>query len=72
MSHRHGALGGEHHDATAVFYGRLVEDPEVLRTITHEIYGTFTGEDAGIPADHVWQFVEQDPEVNTAPALDAW
>jgi carboxymethylenebutenolidase len=92
------ALGGEHHDATAIFYGRLVEDPEVLRTITHEIYGTFAREDASVPVDHVerfiealraagvpndvhiydevehafWQFVEEDPEVNTAPALDAW
>lgn len=51
------ALGGEHHDATAIFYGRLVEDPETLKSIQHEIYGTFAGLDQGIPPEQVERFV---------------
>ena len=92
------ALGGEHHDATAIFYGRLVTDPAVLASIDHEVYGTFAEIDGGIPPDQVNQFVEalraqgiendvhvydavnhgfwlrvdDDPELRTAPALDAW
>lgn len=52
------ALGGEHHDATAIFYGRLVTDPEVLAAIDHEVYGTFAEMDGGIPPDQVNQFVD--------------
>lgn len=92
------ALGGEHHDATAIFYGRLVTDPEVLAAIDHEVYGTFAEMDGGIPPDQVNQFVdalraqgiendvhiydavahgfwlrvEDDPDLRTAPAQDAW
>jgi carboxymethylenebutenolidase len=92
------ALGGEYHEATAIFYGRLVEDPEVLRSLNHEIYGTFARADQSVPLENVeafikalratgipndihiydevkhafWQFVEEDPDVNTGPALDAW
>lgn len=92
------ALGGEHHDATAIFYGRLVTDPEVLAAIDHEVYGTFAEMDGGIPPDQVNQFVDalraqgiendvhiydavnhgfwlrvdDDPELRTAPAADAW
>jgi len=40
-------LDGENHDATAVFYGRLVDDPEVLAALDHEVYGTFAGLDEG-------------------------
>ena len=91
-------LDGVNHDATAIFYGRLVDDPARLATLSHEIYGTFAGLDqgitreqvdgfagalraAGIPNDiHVyddvqhgfWLWVDRDPEVVTAPALDAW
>jgi carboxymethylenebutenolidase len=91
-------LDGENHDATAIFYGRLVEDPEVLAGMDHEVYGTFAREDqgpapesverfeaalraAGIPNDlHIydevghgfWLRVDGDPEVRSAPALDAW
>ena len=52
------ALGGEHHDATAIFYGRLVTDPAELAAIDHEVYGTFAEMDGGIPPDQVNQFVE--------------
>lgn len=92
------AIGGEHHDGTAIFYGRLVTDPEQLRALDHPIYGTFAVKDSGIPpadveqfvaalrtvgirndihiydeVDHgFWLWVDQDPEVRAAPALDAW
>ena len=52
------ALGGEHHDATAIFYGRLVTDPAVLAGIDHEVYGTFAEMDGGIPPEQVNQFVD--------------
>lgn len=91
-------LDGDNHEATAVFYGRLVTDPEVLATLDHEVYGTFAGLDegpspeqvaefeaalrsAGVENDlHVyddvnhgfWLWVDGNPEVRTAPALDAW
>ncbi len=55
-------LGGEHHDATAIFYGSLVEDPEILRSMHHPVYGTFAENDRGIPPDQVERF---------AAALDA-
>lgn len=51
------ALGGEHHDATAIFYGRLLNDPEQMRHINHEIYGTFARNDQGIPVESVNAFV---------------
>jgi carboxymethylenebutenolidase len=51
------ALGGEHHDATAMFYGSLVTDPDSLAALDHEIYGTFAAEDDGIPPDQVEKFV---------------
>ncbi len=56
------ALGGENHEGTAIFYGSLVEDPEMLRAITHDVYGTFAEMDGGIPPDQVNRF---------AAALDA-
>lgn len=49
-------LGGEQHDATAIFYGRLVEDPEILRSMHHPVYGTFAQNDQGIPPDQVERF----------------
>ena len=52
------ALGSEHHDATAIFYGRLLDDPEQLKKIGHEVYGTFAGQDRGIPTEAVDRFVE--------------
>jgi carboxymethylenebutenolidase len=55
-------LGGEHHDATAIFYGSLVEDPDVLRSLHHPVYGTFAENDRGIPPEQVERF---------AAALDA-
>ena len=51
------ALGGEHHDGTAIFYGRLLVDPEELKKIDHEMFGTFAGQDRGIPVDQVQSFV---------------
>ena len=50
------ALGGAQHDATAIFYGSLVTDPAELRRIHHPIYGTFAGQDTGIPAAQVARF----------------
>jgi carboxymethylenebutenolidase len=49
-------LGGEHHDATAIFYGSLVEDPDVLRSLQHPVYGTFAENDSGIPPEQVERF----------------
>ncbi len=52
------ALGGENHDGTAIFYGRLLDDPEKLETLTHEIYGTFAALDRGPSPEQVNAFVE--------------
>ena len=52
------ALGGERHEGTAIFYGRLVEDPDVLASIDHPVYGTFAELDGGIPPDQVERFAE--------------
>lgn len=91
-------LDGDNHEATAIFYGRLVDDPEVVARLDHEVYGTFGALDqgpspesvaafeaaleaAGIENDlHIyddvghgfWLRVDEDPEVRTAPAEDAW
>ena len=51
------ALGGKRHEATAIFYGRLLDDPKQLKKIDHEIYGTFASQDRSIPVDAVNQFV---------------
>ena len=52
------ALGGDHHDATAIFYGRLLADPAQLAHVNHEFYGTFVENDRGIPITDVENFVE--------------
>ena len=91
-------IGGERHEATALFYGRLLDDPEQLKKIDHEIYGTFASQDRSIPVDAVnqfvaalrnvgvpndvhiydavnhgfWLYVDADPDLRSAPALDAW
>lgn len=52
------ALGGEHHDGTAMFYGSLVTDPDSLAALDHPIYGTFAGQDDGIPPSDVARFVD--------------
>ena len=49
-------LGGDEHEATAIFYGRLIEDPEVLRSLTHPVYGTFGALDRGPPPEQVRAF----------------
>jgi len=49
-------LDGDHHEATAIFYGRLVDDPEQLAHIDHEVYGTFAELDNGIPTAEVMAF----------------
>ncbi len=51
------AIGGENHDATAIFYGRLVDDPQKLAAIQHEIYGTFARLDRGPAPEQVDAFV---------------
>ncbi len=50
------AIGGENHDGTAIFYGRLVEDPQLLSKLDHPIYGTFAEMDGGIPPEQVERF----------------
>ena len=52
------ALGSDAHDATAIFYGRLLDDPEQMKNIHHDIYGTFARNDSGIPVDQVNAFVD--------------
>jgi carboxymethylenebutenolidase len=52
------AMGGEHHDGTAIFYGRLLDDPERLKHVDHGFYGTFARNDQGIPVEDVEQFVK--------------
>jgi len=49
-------LDGENHEATAIFYGRLVEDPEVLASMDHEVYGTFARLDNGPAPESVERF----------------
>jgi carboxymethylenebutenolidase len=51
------ALGSENHEGTAIFYGRLLDDPDRLKHLHHEIYGTFAGLDEGIPPEQVERFV---------------
>jgi carboxymethylenebutenolidase len=51
------ALGGDNHDGTAIFYGRLLNDPEVLKQVQHEVYGTFAGLDRGPSVEQVSAFV---------------
>jgi len=49
-------LDGENHEATAIFYGRLVDDPAVLAGMDHEVYGTFGRLDRGPSPDQVVAF----------------
>lgn len=49
-------LDGEDHEATAIFYGRLIEDPEVLARMDHEVYGTFASLDRDISTEQVEGF----------------
>lgn len=49
-------LDGTHHEATAIFYGRLVDDPEALAVIDHEVYGTFARLDQGPSPEQVEAF----------------
>lgn len=52
------ALGGDDHEGTAIFYGSLLDDPERMAHVHHEVYGTFAENDRGIPVDDVDAFVE--------------
>lgn len=54
------AMGGENHDGTAIFYGRLVTDHRRFvtpDTIGHEIFGSFAELDQQIPPEEVARFV---------------
>lgn len=51
------ALGSDNHEGTAIFYGSLLDDPEQMKHIHHGVYGTFAGEDKGIPPAQVERFV---------------
>ncbi len=50
-------VGGAHHQGTAMFYGRLLQDPAVLARMHHPLYGSFAAQDQGIPPDSVNKFV---------------
>jgi carboxymethylenebutenolidase len=50
-------LDGVEHEATAIFYGSLLDDPERLAALDHEVYGTFAELDEGIPPEQVEAFV---------------
>ena len=50
-------LDGAEHEATAIFYGSLLDDPERLAALDHEVYGTFAELDGGIPPEQVEAFV---------------
>ncbi len=52
------AIGGVNHEGTAMFYGRLLDDPSQMASIHHEVYGTFAEMDRGIPPEKVNEFVE--------------
>ncbi len=43
-------------DATVIYYGRLVTDPERLSALQTPILGVFGGEDRGIPVETVREF----------------
>lgn len=49
-------LDGDQHDATAIFYGGLVDDPAVLARMDHEVYGTFARLDGGPSPEQVEAF----------------
>lgn len=49
-------LDGVNHEATAIFYGRLVDDPERLAGMDHEVYGTFARLDQGPSPEQVEAF----------------
>ncbi|MCY3612619.1 MAG: dienelactone hydrolase family protein [Gemmatimonadetes bacterium] len=49
-------LDGVNHEATAIFYGRLVDDPEVVARLGHEVYGTFAALDNGPSPESVAAF----------------
>lgn len=51
-------MGGEQHEGTAIFYGQLLDDPERLASIHHEIHGTFAGQDRNPTVEQVENFVE--------------
>jgi carboxymethylenebutenolidase len=50
-------LEGADHEATAMFYGQLLDDPEKLKHMHHELYGTFAGLDQNIRPEDVSHFV---------------
>ncbi|MDA1102081.1 MAG: dienelactone hydrolase family protein [Gemmatimonadetes bacterium] len=49
-------LDGVDHEATAIFYGRLIDDPEALARMDHEVYGTFASLDSGPSPEQVTAF----------------
>jgi carboxymethylenebutenolidase len=49
-------LDGDDHDATAIFYGQLIDDPSRLAALDHEVYGTFARLDQGPSPESVASF----------------
>jgi carboxymethylenebutenolidase len=51
------AIGSAGHEGTAIFYGRLLDDPARLRHIGHEVFGTFAANDRNPSPEEVDAFV---------------
>jgi len=51
-------LDGVNHEATAIFYGQLVDDPARLAALGHEVYGTFGQLDSGPSPEQVERFAQ--------------
>jgi carboxymethylenebutenolidase len=49
-------LDGDRHEATAIFYGALIDDPATLARMNHEVYGTFARLDSGPSPEQVTAF----------------
>lgn len=49
-------LDGADHEATAIFYGQLLDDPAQLASLDHEVYGTFARLDSGPSPESVAAF----------------
>ena len=49
-------LDGAEHEATAIFYGQLLDDPDRLSHLSHEVYGTFARDDSRPAPEDVARF----------------
>lgn len=51
-------------DATIIYYGNLVEDPEQLQSLSGPVLGIFGAEDSGIPVESVRNFESALNQIN--------